>query len=70
LQNDLILHLQYQEIELITVSSHWTPAVTFLSTSFTTHQITKNLESNSTDILPSQMIMTSTYVACEYDDHW
>jgi hypothetical protein len=46
-----------------------TTADTSLSTSFRTHQI-KNLKSNSTDILVSEMIMISSYVACEYDGHW
>jgi hypothetical protein len=45
-----------------------TTAVTFLSTYFTTHQITKNLKLNSTDILAPQMIISS-YIACEYDGH-
>jgi hypothetical protein len=42
-------------------------AVTFLSTSFTTHQTNKL---NSTDILVFQMIMISSYIACEYDGYW
>jgi hypothetical protein len=44
-----------------------TTAVTSLSTSFTTHHITKNLKPNCTDILVSQMIMLSSYTACEYE---
>jgi hypothetical protein len=30
----------------------------------------KNLKSNSTDILVSQMVMICSYVACEYDGQW
>jgi hypothetical protein len=47
-----------------------TTTVTFLSTPFTTYQITKNLKSNSTDILVSQMIVIATYIASECDGHW
>jgi hypothetical protein len=47
-----------------------TTTVTSLYTSITTHQVTKNLKSNSTDRLVSHLIMTSKYDACRYYGHW
>jgi hypothetical protein len=70
-QNDLISQLQYQEFELIIVSSHWNLGQS-LQHYFSVHifhntpKKQKNLKSNSTDILVSQMIMISSYVACEW----
>jgi hypothetical protein len=66
--------VQYQKLELIIISSHWTPGQSLqllLSThSFLNTPNNRSLKLNSKDIPVSQMIIISWYVACKYDDHW
>jgi hypothetical protein len=66
LKTDLISLLQFKELKLLIVSSQLTLGNHYSCYfSFTTHQVTKNKTANSIDMLVSQMIMVSSYIASE-----
>jgi hypothetical protein len=65
LQNDLISQIQYQALQLITVSSHWTPGqllqLLLFCHIFHNTPSKRSLKLNSKDILVFQMIHVHMY---------